>query len=379
MPDDELRGLWKRIEAERKERQKIGTEARPEEQLPDEEEEMPAHAPDDDIPNPRTRAFRRWLADKPQAWSIVIATRDALRVLLLAKRKRISRTDAVNVILPMTRAIAISRFAAMYPNREVAVAAAAAAVSAAAAVAPGTVAAAAAAAVAADAAAAADAATAATLVTSAGAIAFADAATTMKDARALQQGRLSPKQLARAALWPEATSGTPARVAGVWQDFAAELEKLDPHWRVWIDWYHYVVLGSPAVPEMSEAWETAFTDLPGWLPWEGGPGVVNTEIARRLKELAGTPQAEAPTELGKPADKDIVLGRLTEVASPQPSITSDGRLDAGPNPTFDVPTADDDLPGLPIRQRTLVKVILSDLPQNAPKYLTTARPGHNGS
>ena len=80
-----------------------------------------------------------------------------------------------------------------------------------------------------------------------------------------------------------------------------------------------------------------------------------------LKELAETPRT----------DKDTVLGKLTEVASPQPSIASDGRLDAGPNRTFDVPIADDDLPGLPIRQRTLIKVILSDLPRNAPKYLTS--------
>jgi hypothetical protein len=80
-----------------------------------------------------------------------------------------------------------------------------------------------------------------------------------------------------------------------------------------------------------------------------------------LNELADTPRTH----------KETVLGRLTEVASPQASIASDGRLDAGPNPTFDVPTADDDLPGLPIRQRALIKVILSDLPRNAPKHLAS--------
>src|SRR5205085_5521336 len=89
--------------------------------------------------------------------------------------------------------------------------------------------------------------------------------------------------------------------------------------------------------------------------------------ARQLQEPTETPRYTA--ESSEPAYRSHVLGRLTEVASPQPSIALDGRLDAGPNPTFDVPVVDDDLPGLPIRQRSLINVILSDLPRNAPKHL----------
>jgi hypothetical protein len=69
------------------------------------------------------------------------------------------------------------------------------------------------------------------------------------------------------------------------------------------------------------------------------------------------------------ARQKIALVHLSEAASPQPTITSNGRLDAGPNPTFDIPAVDDDLSTLPIRQRTIIKVVVNELPTNAPKYL----------
>ncbi|HEX4410574.1 MAG TPA: hypothetical protein VH206_17520 [Xanthobacteraceae bacterium] len=64
--------------------------------------------------------------------------------------------------------------------------------------------------------------------------------------------------------------------------------------------------------------------------------------------------------------------RLAEVASPAPALTSDGRLDAGPNPSYDVPTVDDDLATLPVRQRKIIKTILRGLPGNTPGQLRDA-------
>jgi hypothetical protein len=63
---------------------------------------------------------------------------------------------------------------------------------------------------------------------------------------------------------------------------------------------------------------------------------------------------------------------LAEVASPTPSLSADGRLDAGPNILYDAPTVDDELPTLPIRQRVLIRTILSNLPPNSPKHLRYA-------
>jgi hypothetical protein len=63
---------------------------------------------------------------------------------------------------------------------------------------------------------------------------------------------------------------------------------------------------------------------------------------------------------------------LAGVASPAPSLSSDGRLDAGPNSIFDAPIVDDDLSCLPIRQFALIKTILADLPSNAPRHLSVA-------
>jgi hypothetical protein len=65
----------------------------------------------------------------------------------------------------------------------------------------------------------------------------------------------------------------------------------------------------------------------------------------------------------------VVRNKLAEMASPAPSLSLDGRLDAGPNVLYDAPLADNDLPTLPIRQRTLIKNIVSSLPKNAPRQL----------
>jgi hypothetical protein len=69
---------------------------------------------------------------------------------------------------------------------------------------------------------------------------------------------------------------------------------------------------------------------------------------------------------------------LAALASPSPSLDSDGRLDAGPNQLYDRPTVDDDLSTLPTRQRALIRTILSDLPRNAPRHLTTALDNYDG-
>jgi hypothetical protein len=93
------------------------------------------------------------------------------------------------------------------------------------------------------------------------------------------------------------------------------------------------------------------------------------EEIRRSREAEGTERAEPQHE--QEAKRRIVRAKLAEAASPAPSVAPDGRLDAGPNAAYDVPTVDSDLPSLPIRQRALIKTILSDLPRNAPAYLKT--------
>jgi hypothetical protein len=64
-----------------------------------------------------------------------------------------------------------------------------------------------------------------------------------------------------------------------------------------------------------------------------------------------------------------VRTKIAEMASPEPSITADGRLNAGPNAIYDAPQLDDDLPTLPIREQALIRTILAGLPRNAHKEL----------
>lgn len=87
----------------------------------------------------------------------------------------------------------------------------------------------------------------------------------------------------------------------------------------------------------------------------------------RATQLIQEAQAEQ-----RSAQASFRRAKLAEVASPAPSLSSDGRLDAGPNAEYDTPAVDGDLPALPIRQSALIKTILTDLPSNAPKYLKSA-------
>ena len=75
----------------------------------------------DEPPDPRNReAFQEWLETKPREWSVVIAAGAALRVLPLARTAKFGSEEARTILLPVFRAIAIARFAAVYPNQEIA-------------------------------------------------------------------------------------------------------------------------------------------------------------------------------------------------------------------------------------------------------------------
>jgi hypothetical protein len=150
-----------------------------------------------------------------------------------------------------------------------------------------------------------------------------------------------------------------------WTDLSTQLRGFGPNWQIWTDWYDAVVVGSPPAPPHSEAWDAAFTDVDEPLPWYDGAEAVNTEIARRLAKLE---QSKRRRPEKKPT-KQQTRAELAKVSSPQPSVTKDGRLDAGPNLVYDAPSVDDDLVTLPFRQRTLIKNILGDLPRNAPRHL----------
>lgn len=278
-------------------------------------------------PNPGDLlAFDRWLSQRPRPWSVVIANRAALRVLPLLQYEQ----QFPVLVLSVLRAIAISRVAARFPNVTIDPKAADAAYRAVvqtkkmpndlADILYGTCNAAATAAH--------------TLAfpnfgnAAAGAAAYAAfAASESKlrlyssvedDVQKLHQEAMGPEILASTQLWP---ISAPTNVSNAYSTFSHRLLALGTHWQVWLEWYETLVLGEPFRVK-TEAWYAAFTDVPSELPWDDGPEVVNTEIARRLAALRLDP---VPVE-GIPSPIAI-------------NIRSDGRIgaDAGAFATPTVP------------------------------------------
>lgn len=314
---------------------------------------------DDGLPDPSSEStFRAWLKKHPPEWSSVVATRAALRIL----PKMAEYSDNAIVFLPVFRATAVARFAAEYPNRQFGKA-----------IVPATDAVS-------HAGGALDVPSAAwgaltTLVRgendwagaytvkhcrwAIGEIAYA---IIKEDLEWLLNRSVTPQQLAAAALW---SREIPSPLSETWERLKKDLLRLGEHWSVWIDWYSDALWGVAR----TEAAEAAFTDVTndypwtGTLPWNKGAEAVNTEIGRRL-ELLHLREPRATPVVG-----DKGLAKLAVLASPQPSITVEGQLHAGPNNPFDAPKITDDLSTLPLRQRNLIKNILDDIPANAPRHL----------
>lgn len=256
-----------------------------------------------------TEKFAAWLATKDRSWSVVIAARAALRVLPLIGHSRGSGRG--EQVLSAFRAAAISRFAVVYPNSEMGVAAAAAANDADYAAARaqldiddyGSTRATRACAVAYT-----------TTYTAAYSVAYIDSADRVAYAAAEAEllglvaairidavrleGGVSPAELARELLWLEANTKLPRWAKTARQELSDTLVRLGDHWHVWADWYADVVAGRPH----ADAWEKAFVDLDpdDPLPWDDGPKAVNERIAARLAKLEKskvTPGDEEPSVL----------------------------------------------------------------------------------
>lgn len=344
---------------------------------------QPTHTrPDDDaLPDPRDRkAIQHWLEAKPREWSVVIAARTALRVVpFLRWRRELGQRNAAAIVLPIFRATAIARFAAVYPNRAIAAASYADAASyAASPYADDASFYAAAASSYAAAASYADAADAASYVASyadAAASSYADAASAafLEDAHRLVTGT-PPVRLAPAPLWRlrDASQHSPPGAEQIWSKLRGDLLRLGDHWHVWTDWYEEVLAGSPPLPARSEAWEAAFTDIPSPLPWDEGPEAVNLKIRKRLDALVAREAQERATKEGVGAESPD-LSPLEGVSSPIAIMQRpDGRIgaDAG---MFALP----ELP--PLITREDLAQILAACRSRAEKLLSeTTAPTFNG-
>lgn len=297
----------------------------------------------DGPPNPKhSGPFKDWLANQPREWSVVIAARTALRILPLLH----AEPSLPSVILPVFRATAIARYAALYPRRAarfatsgIARAAAASAIKIASRSKSGAVAAAADAALAAGSLGGGEVASspAAAVVVNGisasgmlGAQAFLDSID--QDAQQLHAG-LPPERLAGMQLWPSEAKGP---YWGEWQQIALALLQRGKHWSVWVKWYEDLLAGSP----YREKEDVAFTDIPGLISWRNSK-VVNKEIISRLSvirnqlELPGIeePEGSVGSAIANHIDPDPLEGIPSPIAifcRPDGRIGADAGLFATP-------------------------------------------------
>ena len=166
--------------------------------------------------------------------------------------------------------------------------------------------------------------------------------------------KLTPARLAFRRLWPK---GRPQRTTTDWQVLKTALLEAGEDWEVWTEWYDARVNGR----RPNEALEVARILEVEDAIWRAGPKVANAHIKSLI--------AKYTLQLSPPPRRGATRAELAEVVSPAPSLTSDERLDAGPNPTYDAPAISADLPTLPVRQRALIRTILSGLPAQAPAHI----------
>lgn len=270
--------------------------------------------------------FALWLQKKPLQWSIVIATRAALRVLPIDG----PQLESLKPILARFRATALARYSAKYPNlalgnnyiasstnalddtlviNDTTSLASAAAVRTALGIALTRQTRSAASDV---------------FVSAANAVSnSAKSASSARCADALLQSIVDDIELLDAGALFEAvmdaslwrTSST-ATIEHNWRALSHRLMNHSPHWGVWIGWYNDLLAGTP----ISARDEAAFTDLAGLLPWDEGGDAVGMEIYRRIGMHDPDP---IPVE-GAPSP--LTINRLP-----------DGRIGIEPGP-FSLPT-----------------------------------------
>ena len=235
----------------------------------------------DSPPDPRDAvAFQQWLSAKPREWASVMGNREALRLFAT-----LGASPGDTTLLAIFRAISASRYAVLHP-KEIKLAADAAEFLSNRQTQMTITAYYAASAVGAD-----DAASRATSIISdlgRGPNESARIAAVLRDALALVRGT-SPQELARAPLWrPANEGGAPPAARQAWNNLSQVLLENGKHWQVWVDWYDYVLEGSPPSSRRNDAWETAFVGSPEPLPWDAGSQAVNTEISARIRTHSGS-------------------------------------------------------------------------------------------
>ncbi len=147
-----------------------------------------------------------------------------------------------------------------------------------------------------------------TVINVANSAAFIDAY--VADANSLDQG-MSPEYLARQPLWG---GGQPDDLGKMWRGLKRNLLALDEDWQVWTDWYEDVLAGRNRAGLPDDLVEELDLKIAlqenDW--WERGPAKVNGDIAAWTEAAL----AEAGTKDGLGMDGELIAGEVDNIVPP---------------------------------------------------------------
>ncbi len=164
----------------------------------------------------------------------------------------------------------------------------------------------------------------------------------------LEQGKL-PDELIKEPLWYDADRGN---LVKEWQELKKNLLSLNQDWDVWIGWYEAILVGRNWAGLPDEAVERLAINIADqtdeW--WQQEPALVNADI----KKWVDVARAEFSKNY---------LQTAKEMASPQPIINENNKLDVTSKTKINEPIIEEGLHLLPERARRQVKNLLAAFEQ----------------
>lgn len=149
-----------------------------------------------------------------------------------------------------------------------------------------------------------------------------------------------------------------------WAELRQNLIAHNGNWMVWIEWYEAVRDGKAPWGLPRDASNSVMLEALKWpeSEWEQGPKHINAQMWALVNDARGR-----EWDRFSPSIDDVITA-----ASPNPFVNAEGKLDVGPNQSYDRPEVTSELYELPNQQISVIDALLDAMPGNAPRILTAS-------